>query len=360
MIYDTFYISKEKINDDRWKSFSLKFPYAQKVENIKSLEDLRKKSFTKFFWIIWDDLDIAENFNLDYEVSKWDENYIHVFKNKNFYDGIALYPKYFDASEKEFNNRYFIVKKEIDIVASTPRPYDIIFISYNESFADDNYEKLKSRFPYAKRIHGIKGIHQAHIEAAKLAETEMFWVVDADAEIVKDFNFTFEQIPFYDLYGRKILTETVHVWFSKNPINDLIYGYGGVKLLPKELTINMNLNKPDMTTSISNNFKVMSSISNITAFNTDEFNTWKSAFRECTKLASKVIDSNYDQETDSRLNIWCKTGEDRPFGKYALAGATAGRDYGYSSIGDNDALMKINDFEWLKEKYETWLKNNEQ
>ena len=45
--------------------------------------------------------------------------------------------------------------------------YDIVFISYNELAADDNYALLKARFPMAKRVHGVKGIHQAHIKAAK-------------------------------------------------------------------------------------------------------------------------------------------------------------------------------------------------
>jgi phosphoribosylpyrophosphate synthetase len=31
-------------------------------------------------------------------------------------------------------------------------------------------------------------------------------------------------------------------------------------------------------------------VSNITAFNTDPYSTWKSAFRECVKLSSKIID----------------------------------------------------------------------
>ena len=42
--------------------------------------------------------------------------------------------------------------------------------------------------PTAKRVHGIKGIHQAHIEAAKVAKTNMFWVVDADARILPQTN----------------------------------------------------------------------------------------------------------------------------------------------------------------------------
>ncbi|NCV63146.1 MAG: hypothetical protein EBW49_04310 [Betaproteobacteria bacterium] len=127
-------------------------------------------------------------------------------------------------------------------VASMVQPYDIVFISYNEPNADANFKALRKRFPRAKRVHGVKGIHQAHIEAAKLVDTVMFWVVDGDAEITKDFYFD-HQVSSYE-------KDIVHVWRSKNPINDLVYGYGGVKLLPTKLTLNMDVTKPDMTTSI--------------------------------------------------------------------------------------------------------------
>jgi len=63
--------------------------------------------------------------------------------------------------------------------------YDIVFISYNETNAEENWLKLKERFPRAKRVDGVKGIHQAHIAAAKKCFTKMFWVVDADAIILK-------------------------------------------------------------------------------------------------------------------------------------------------------------------------------
>ena len=75
-------------------------------------------------------------------------------------------------------------------------------------------------------------------------------------------------------------------------------------------------------------FKAMPTISNVTAFNTDPFNTFKSAFRECTKLAAKVIDKQKDHETEQRLNVWCSVGSDKGFGEYAIAGAIAGREYG--------------------------------
>ena len=119
--------------------------------------------------------------------------------------------------------------------------YEIFFISYNEPNADSNWELLKSRFPIARRIHGIKGIQQAHYVAATQSFTKMFYVVDGDAQIVSSFDF--------DHSLEREDYDTVHVWKSRNPINGLEYGYGGVKLLPKHKVLQMDLNKVDMTTS---------------------------------------------------------------------------------------------------------------
>jgi len=220
--------------------------------------------------------------------------------------------------------------------------FDIVFISYDESNADHNYERLVRRFPYVKRVHKVKGIHNAHIQAAKKTLTEMFYVVDGDAEVLDTFNFDY--IPNDKDY--------VYVWRSRNPVNDLEYGYGGVKLLPRLKTINMDLSKPDMTTSISDKFKPIFEVSNITAFNTDAFSTWRSAFRECCKLASKVIDRQKSDETNERLKIWCSKGEERPFGEYAIKGAKAGAVYGSENTGNIEALKMINDFLWLKEQFD--------
>jgi len=221
--------------------------------------------------------------------------------------------------------------------------YDIVFISYNERYADTNYEKLKKRFPVAKRINGVKGIHQAHIAAAKKCLTKMVWIVDADALIVDNFNFDYV-VPDWDL-------DTVHVWRSQNPVNDLIYGYGGVKLLPRKLTINMDTSKTDMTTSISDKFKVVEQISNYTSFNTDPYSSWRSAFRECVKLSSKVIEGQVSEETESRLKIWCSVGEERKNGKWAISGALAGKEYGTVNSNNDAALKLINDFDWLEEQF---------
>lgn len=223
--------------------------------------------------------------------------------------------------------------------------YDIVFISYHESNAEENYDDLYSRFntvgvfgDRVKRVKDVKGIHNAHVAAAKLVNSNYFFVVDGDAVIVDEFDFGYTTRE----------KDMVHVYRCMNPLNSLVYGYGGVKLFPTKLTINMDTNTNDMTTSISDKFKVMPEVSNITAFNTDPFNTWKSAFRECAKLASKIIDRQDEGETDERLKTWTTVGHDRPYGDYALAGATAGMEFGLSRGSD---LRLINDFEWLKEKF---------
>jgi hypothetical protein len=117
----------------------------------------------------------------------------------------------------------------------------------------------------------------------------------------------------------------------------------------------MDLSKPDMTTSISTKFKPVFELSNINSFNTDPFNTWKSAFRECTKLSSAIIDRQKQDETDERLNVWCTNGIDRLYGKYAIDGAIAGREYGTANKGNIEALKNINDFEWLNRKFKETL-----
>lgn len=329
-------------------------PYEKFVINtFKDYEYAMAAATTDMFWMIPPEVEPLDDFKFDLHFpyqNNYERGINHVFKNKdveeNKYNGIMLLSKKAPVSSREIEYRYLIEKKEYDTVASKLKLYDIVFISYNEPNADENYKTLCNRFPRAKRVHGVKGIHQAHIAAAKLSTTPMFWVVDGDAIIEDNFKF--------DLLLHKHDTDIVHVWLSRNPINGLTYGYGGVKLLPKQLTENMDLSntKIDMTMSISDKFKVVQEVSNITAFNTDPFSTWKSAFRECVKLASRPIDAGYQEETEDRLITWCNIGTGKLYGEYSIAGARAGKQYGSENIADPVQLTKINDFEWLLEQFQ--------
>ena len=307
------------------------------------------------FWGIWPEIEVIDNtvFNLYFDPNdgKYDhdrkENHTfkHMFNDSEIYNnGIILFSKDKLIGQREFSHRFLIEKKEHDVIASKHRIYDVVFISYNEANAEENYLRLLDKCPRAKRVHGVKGIHNAHIKAATLCDTDMIWVVDGDAVIENDFNF--------DLVMSSYDIDCVHVWRSRNPINNLEYGNGGVKLLPRQLTFNMDTNTSDMTTSISKKFKAMNTVSNVNSFNTDEFTTWRSAFRECCKLSSRTIERQFEEETQQRLDIWCTTGHDAQFGEHAIAGAKAGRQYGLENKNNPEELRKINDFEWLKEKFD--------
>ena len=242
------------------------------------------------------------------------------------------------------------VKVVGNIKCNLPDQLDVVFISYNESNAEANWQKVLAKAPNAKRVNGIKGIVAAHKQAASIVNTDMFYVVDGDAELADYWDFKFQP----NLFDR----DCVHVWRSINPVNDLKYGYGGVKLFPTKLVISANPNNTDMTTSLSDKFKLMPKISNTTAFNSDEFSTWRSAFRECAKLSGKILNRQMVRETEKRLDIWCTLGKDKPFGKYAIAGAIAGRKFGEENQGNDKILQKVNDYDWLKSKFNENILNN--
>jgi CYTH domain-containing protein len=162
-MYDLFYVSRTNIQEEDWNLFRNRFPLAQKLENVRSFNDIKQKSFTKLFWVVWNDLEIADGFKFDYKVPKWDLEYIHVFKNGNHYDGVTLFPKSASISKKEFEHRFYANKKEIDILASTPKIYDIFDI--------DNY--------------------QEYIDALEKSSTDMFWMKSRNIKPHPEFKFDF-------------------------------------------------------------------------------------------------------------------------------------------------------------------------
>ena len=340
------------VNAKEWDNI-VSGPTQYDIFNVETYQDYKtalSESKTEMFWMIPSYIDFDDSIVSDVYFphdNKFDRTINHVYKNGNCFDGATLCSKHSTITEREFNYGFVTHKKEVDITVSQPKPYDVVFISYKEPNADQNYQKLLDKCPNAKRIHGVKGIHQAHIEAAKLCSTPMFWAVDGDAIIEEEFDFDY-QVPRWE-------HDVVHVWRSKNPINELVYGYGGVKLLPTNLTLNVNTTTMDMTTSISNKFKAVEEVSNITAFNTDAFNTWKSAFRESVKLAKWCTTNKSNKkkvsEARKRLEIWTTKGNNKEYGKYCIDGAVFGAEYGTKFAVDEPALRLINDFDWLQKQF---------
>ena len=242
---------------------------------------------------------------------------------------------------------------------------DVIFISYDEPNAEENYGNLLQKIPYAKRIHGVKGIAKAHLEAAKIASTSHFFCIDGDNIIKDDFNF--EKILDFQYSDQRI-----HVWGCENSVNGLEYGYGGVKLFPTDIVRNSTHHSVDFCTSVAaanHGFRFHKEIASTTFFNTSPFNAWKSGFRECAKLSSGIIENQNVDETINRLSVWLSVGLDVLYGNYAILGARMGTELGLfhstkRSIHKlpllfDKSLDDINDFDKCKEIFDKQVKNKD-
>ena len=267
-------------------------------------------------------------FKIDYVVPYHDRKYVHVwyldprYSNGERIWAAKLFPTTTAKGEKDMGL----------IVPDLPAQLDVVFISYNELNAEENWQRVLEKAPQAKRIHGVVGILEAHKEAAKIVSTDMFYVVDGDAYLTDDWTFDFQP----SIFDR----DCVYVWNSQNPLIPASYGYGGVKLFPTKIVKNAVKWGTDITTSIADKFQLQEGISNITQFNTDEYSTWRSAFRECAKLSKSK-----DPDAKRKLKQWLiATGE---FDTWARLGAEQGIEYAKK----NKTVRQVNDYTWLAEQF---------
>lgn len=219
--------------------------------------------------------------------------------------------------------------------------YDVFFISYEEPNADDNFARLKSTIKIAKRIHGISGISNAHRACAERSLTRMFWTIDGDT--VADEGFVFDYKP--SIYDENYL----HIWYSRNPVNNLTYGYGAIKLWPRSAVLEFDKNWLDFTTTVGN-IKIMPSVVATTYFNTGPYDSWKSAFRECIKLCYNIQRDN-DSESTTRLLEWINSNTQAAYAENAVQGARDALQFYVENKDNPAALQLINDFTWLKKFY---------
>jgi len=247
--------------------------------------------------------------------------------------------------------------------------FDIVFLSYYEPTAETNFQLIKTRFPYTKRVDGVKGFINALKTAAEIAETEYFYLVDADNVILDSFDFSFN--PYID-------NQKTYIWRAKNEVNGLEYGYGGIKMYHKNELLNLILeveNEVSLESLKENEFhfhcvgdlpytrdyKSLTEVASITTFDISEFDAWKAAFRECCKLAGYSdflkLNDNQRKNAELRLEIWCTKGGETRFGSYVLDGANEGKLYGLENKNNPEKLLLISDFEWLKSKFESKFKS---
>ena len=216
---------------------------------------------------------------------------------------------------------------------------DVFMLKFDEPDADAHWARLRAFAPHAILIEGISGIHAALAECARHASTPHFFVVDADNWILDGFSFELIFQPHND---------QVAAWRAKNPVNGLVYGNGGIKLIPANAFCHAKDLGIDLTTRLTDRYRVIPILASEHRFNMTPLLAWRSAFRECAKLASRSVRGSEEKTAALHLDAWCSIANAERHAKWCLQGACDGRDYGTENIGRPEKLRLINDYGWLQ------------
>ena len=297
-------------------AFKLKDPYKTYYESEPNYykwlhnKDIDKKNIPNFFPSFWEDVKL-------YTWGKTNDVILVPHKDniKQFYD--------FDR----------IVHYDLDY---SSKLMDIVFLSYDEPNADENWEKLKAKHPRAKRVHGVPARTLAYVTAALKSETDYFFAVFPTIEIDDSFDFTFQP---------DRLKEPCHyIFHCKNPVNGLEYGHRAVVLYNKQLCLDTK--KPGLDFTLSQAHTVVPTLCGTSHFNVSPEISWRVAFREVIKLCAmkQTVESRY------RLKKWCELGKG-PYAELVQRGALDAINYYEKNKHDQDALSLSYELDWLKQKF---------
>jgi hypothetical protein len=219
------------------------------------------------------------------------------------------------------------------------QPMDIVFISYDEPDAEQNWQILSDRFPRAHRVHGVKGMETALETAANVAQTPWYFAVFAKTRLHETFDFSF--VPDY-------MQQPKHYIFDcLNQSNQLQYGHMGVVMYNCNGVRTSNQQKNfglDYTLSfLHESIPILSCYGE---FATTPYHAWRTAFRESAKL-SYFENITPSVEGSYRLKIWSTVAQGQ-HKEWVLKGAADGIKFFNLTNGDLTQLKQSFRWEWLR------------
>ncbi len=237
---------------------------------------------------------------------------------------------------------------------------DVVYLSYDEPNAEQNYADLLTKIPWAKRIHGVDGSDSAHKACARIAETERVVIIDGD-NIVRP-ELIQQEVEFYNDSDMNCVIS----WGARNVINGLIYGNGGVKCWPTELILNMrtheNAESDNAKTQVDFcwdiNYVQMDKCMSDVYNNGSAQQAWRAGFREGVKMSllegskptkDKLFNKQVHWKNLHRLLIWMHVGMDIQNGDWAIYGARQGC---YMTNCTDWDYLNVRDFKWLNTFWE--------
>ena len=223
-----------------------------------------------------------------------------------------------------------------------PEQQDIVFISYDEPQAQENWQLLSNKFPRAHHVAGVSGMEKALIAAARVSTTPWYFAVFAKTELADTFNFSF--VPNY-------MQQPKHYIFDcKNMVNGLTYGHMGVVLYNvRYILLDKQYEDLDLDYTLSFPHEVVPELSCLGKFDSTAYHTWRTAFRECAKLC--LYESREPSvETQYRLQIWQSKAQG-PHAEWCLKGAKDGVEFFNETQGDLSLLKQSFRWQWLRDRF---------
>jgi hypothetical protein len=221
---------------------------------------------------------------------------------------------------------------------------DIVFLTNGEIGAEQNYLYLvEIAKKYGSKIHiidNVKGRVKSQHEAAKIANSPWYFLVNAKCKVNIDFDFSWQ--PDFMKKSRH------YIFTATNNMNGLEYGHMAIVANNKKLTLETTGEGLDFT--LEKPHEVININSGIGIFNTSEWDTWRTSFREVLKL-KYYLEIAKDSNTEDRLKTWL-TVANGDFSKFALKGASDAISYYETSNGAFDKLKLSYDWQWLKDYFD--------
>jgi hypothetical protein len=219
------------------------------------------------------------------------------------------------------------------------QPLDIVFLSNGETGADENYEHLlkvtKGLRNRVVRVDGVNGRVAAYHAAAEASNTPWMFTVFAKLKVNSKFDFSWQpdrlQIPKHYIFN------------ATNPVNGLEYGHQAMIAYNKKITLGNSGTGLDFT--LDNEHEVVELNSGTAIYNTDEWSTWRTAFREAIKLRADT-----SQASKERLDAWLNIGTGN-FAEYSIKGAKDAVQYYEEVDGDLSKLRLSYDWPWLQKRF---------
>jgi hypothetical protein len=259
-----------------------------------------------------------------------EQRYIHLIDNIE-----AIVPRDIKQHLNENLTDYpYVIHHNLGTVLD---PLDIIFFSNGETCAEENYQHLLSlnlpnRIVHVKDIQGR--VASQHV-AANISNTPWYFLVNAKLKVNSNFDFNWQP--------NRYKSRRHYVFSATNIVNNLEYGHMAIVANNKKLTLENTGLGLDFT--MDSKHEVLNINSGVAIYNSSEWDTWRTAFREVIKLCN----SN-SAESKERLEAWLNVGNGQ-FAEYSINGAKDAVEYYKEVNGEFNKLKLSYDWAWLKERF---------